>query len=31
MAVQEKIKCKTMRQQACLISVLFEAYPEVYN
>lgn len=29
-AVQEKVKCKTMRQQACLVSILFEAYPEQY-
>lgn len=27
-SVQEKVKCKTFRDQACLLSILFEAYPE---
>lgn len=27
-SVQEKVKCKTFRNQACLLSILFEAYPE---
>ena len=30
-SVQEKIKCKTFRNQACLISVVFEAQPRMLN
>ena len=30
-SVQEKIKCKTFREQACLISTVFEAQPRNYN
>lgn len=29
-SVQEKVKCKTFRKQASLISILLEAYPEQY-
>lgn len=31
LSVQEKIKCKTFREQACLVSTLFEAQPRQYN
>ena len=30
-SVQEKVKCKTFRNQACLISVVFEAQPRQLN
>lgn len=30
-SVQEKVKCKTFRNQACLISVVFEAQPRMLN
>lgn len=30
-SVQEKIKCKTFRNQACLLSVVFEAQPRALN
>lgn len=30
-AIQERVKCKTFRQQANLVSVEFEVYPRQYN
>lgn len=30
-AIQERVKCKTFRQQANLVSVEFEVYPRMYN